>query len=108
MIVKIKINGLIKYELKNTGMIKAQSMISELFKNEHITKKINNVCESIENLLYDGKEVEKAYYDALMNEVELHLKNENMKLTEKTCEYCGGKLFENDQCSQCGIYNEFK
>lgn len=82
--------------------------VSELFKNEHITKKINNVCESIENLLYDGKEVEKAYYDALMNEVELHLKNENMKLTEKTCEYCGGKLFENDQCSQCGIYNEFK
>lgn len=82
MIIKIKVNALIKYELKHTGMIKAESMVNELFKNEHITKKIDNVIESIENLLYDGKEIEKAYYDALTNEVELHLKSENMKLTE--------------------------
>ena len=74
--VKIKMNANIKYELTNTGMIRANSMINELFKDEHITKKWDNVIESIENLLYDGREIEKAEYDMLTNEVILYLKKE--------------------------------
>ena len=57
-------------------MIKANSIINELFKDEHITKKWDNVIESIENLLYDGREIEKAEYDMLTNEVILYLKKE--------------------------------
>lgn len=74
--VKIKMNANIKYELTNTGMIKANSIMNDLFKDEHITKKKDNVIESIENLLYDGREIEKAEYDMLMNEVILYLKEE--------------------------------
>ena len=74
--VKIKMNANVKYELTNFGMIKAQTMVSALFENEHITKKEHNVIESIENLLYDGKEIEKAEYDMLTNEVILYLKEE--------------------------------
>ena len=50
--------------------------MNDLFKDEHITKKKDNVIESIENLLYDGREIEKAEYDMLMNEVILYLKEE--------------------------------
>lgn len=74
--VKIKMNANIKYELTNTGMIKANSIMNDLFKDEHITKKKDNVIESIENLLYDGREIEKAEYNMLMNEVILYLKEE--------------------------------
>lgn len=76
MIVKIKVSANVKYELTNFGYIKACSMMNDLFKDEHITKKTANVAESIENLLYDGREVESAEYDMLTNEVILYLKEE--------------------------------
>ena len=77
MIVKIKVNANVKYELTNFGYIKAESMVEALFENEHVTKKHDNVTKSIQNLLYDGREIEQAYYDALTNVVELHLKEED-------------------------------
>lgn len=111
-IVKIKMCANIQYELSNTGMIKANSMLQELFKNEHISKKVDNVIQSIENLLYDNLEVEKAFYDMLTNEVILHLR-EVKYLDENdewftTCEWCGGKLYENFRCSECGRETETK
>lgn len=73
--VRIKLDNQVKYEFTNFGYIKAESMIKALYKNEHIKKKNSTVTESIENMLYDNREIEKAYYDTLTNEIELYFKN---------------------------------
>ena len=67
--VRIKMPANIVYELSNTGNIKAKNMMNALFKDEYITKKKDSVVESIENCLYKGREIEKAMYDMLTNEV---------------------------------------
>lgn len=108
-IVKIKVSTNIKYELVNEGYIKANSMIKELFKNKHITKKCRNVVMSIENLLYDNMEVKEAYYNMLTNEVELHLVPFELELMPNSyCEYCDGLLYSNYICSECGEELEMK
>ena len=76
MIVKIKVNANIKFEITNFGYIKACFLLDSLYKNEHITKRIKNVTESLNNILYDNQYiVDHAEYDMLTNEVILYLKN---------------------------------
>lgn len=72
--IRIKMPANIVYELSNTGNIKAKNLMETLFKDENITKKKDNVIESIENCLYKGKEIEKAMYDMLTNEVILRVR----------------------------------
>lgn len=72
--VRIKMQANIVYELSNTGNIKAKNLMKVLFENEHISKKTENVIESIENCLYKGREIEKAMYDMLTNEVILRVR----------------------------------
>ena len=72
--VRIKMPANIVYELTNTGNIKAKNLMKVLFENEHISKKKENVIESIENCLCKGREIEKAMYDMLTNEVILRVR----------------------------------
>lgn len=72
--IRIQMPANIVYELSNTGNIKAKNLMKVLFENENITKKKDNVIESIENCLYKGKEIEKAMYDMLTNEVILRVR----------------------------------
>lgn len=72
--IRIAMPANIVYELSNTGNIKAKNLMKTLFENENITKKKDNVTESIENCLYKGKEIEKAMYDMLTNEVILRVR----------------------------------
>lgn len=60
-------------EITETGYLKTQ-ILDELLKNEHITKKKDNVMVRLDNLLYEGVEIEKAYYDTDTKYVILHLK----------------------------------
>lgn len=72
--IRMQMPSNIVYELSNTGNIKAKNLMKVLFENEHISKKTENVIESIENCLYKGKEIEKAMYDMLTNEVILRVR----------------------------------
>lgn len=67
--VKIKVPANVVYELDNTGGIKAKNLMPTLFSQKEATKKKYNVMESIANLLWEGREIKKAYYDMLTNEV---------------------------------------
>lgn len=70
---KFRMKANVIYELTNFGYIKACSILDTLLENEKITKKKENVATSIENLQYDGHDIVKAEYDALMNEVILYI-----------------------------------
>lgn len=70
---KFKMKSNVIYELTNLGYIKACSILDTLLENENITKKTENVVTSIENLQYNGRDIVKAEYDALMNEVILYI-----------------------------------
>ena len=112
-IVKFKMPANVKYELTGLGMIKACTILDELYKYDFVTKKIDNVILRLENLLVYGKEISKGEYDALTNEVILYLRDEPKFLDENdefytTCEWCGGKLYENFICSECGFETETK
>ena len=76
MIVKIKANEYVTYEITNFGYLKAKDLMKQLFENEHITKKSEDVVESLENLLYDNKEITKAMYDMYEHVIILYLKEE--------------------------------
>ena len=71
--VRIKVSALRLYEFTNLGYIKACDMFKDLMNDPHIEKKTSNVTESIENLTYDGRDIIRAEYDALLNEVVLYL-----------------------------------
>lgn len=73
--VSIKVNSAIKYEITGTGYLKAQTLLDELIKNEHITKKIDNICLRLDNLLYNGIEIDRAYFDTKTDYVILYLKD---------------------------------
>lgn len=70
---KFRMKANVVYELTNFGYIKACSILDTLLENEKITKKKENVIASIENLQYNGHDIIKAEYDALMNEVILYV-----------------------------------
>lgn len=59
--IKIKLEN--KIEITQTGYLKAQYILDQLIKNEHITKKKENVILRLDNLLYEGVEIKSAYLD---------------------------------------------
>ena len=61
--VSIKIKLKDKLEITETGYLKAQDILDQLIKNEHITKKKENVIVRLDNLLYDGINITSAYLD---------------------------------------------
>lgn len=61
--VFIKIELVNKIEITQTGYLKAQYILDQLIKNEHITKKKENVILRLDNLLYEGVEIKSAYLD---------------------------------------------
>ena len=61
--VSIKIKLRDKLEITETGYLKAQDILDQLIKNEHITKKKENVIVRLDNLLYEGLEIRSAYLD---------------------------------------------
>lgn len=67
--VKIKVPANVVYELDNTGGIKAKNIMPTIFSQKEATRKKDSVIDSIANLLWNGREVKKAYYDMLTNEV---------------------------------------
>ena len=108
MKVRVKMPANIMYEVSSTGNIKAKNIMEVLFQNEHVSKKKDSVIESIENCLYDNKEIKAAYYDMLVNELELHLSDYEYK----ECPSChrgiegypaiSRKDNKTEICSQCG------
>lgn len=72
--VSIKIKLRDKLEITETGYLKAQDILDQLIKNEHITKKKENVIVRLDNLLYDGLEIRSAYLDLENEFVILNLK----------------------------------
>lgn len=72
--VSIKIKLKDKLEITETGYLKAQDILDQLIKNEHITKKKENVIVRLDNLLYDGLEIRSAYLDLENEFVILNLK----------------------------------
>ena len=67
--VKIKVPANVVYELDSTGNIKAKNIMPILFSQKEARRKKSNVIDSIANLLWNGREVKKAYYDMLTNEI---------------------------------------
>ena len=76
MIVRMKMPATAKYEIEDTGKLKASTLLDIVFEDKHVVKKKDNVVKSLDNMLYDGHAVEKAYYDMLTNEIEIHLYNQ--------------------------------
>lgn len=72
--VSIKIKLRDKLEITETGYLKAQDILDQLIKNEHITKKKENVIVRLDNLLYEGLEIRSAYLDLENEFVILNLK----------------------------------
>ena len=72
--VSIKIKLKDKLEITETGYLKAQDILDQLIKNEHITKKKENVIVRLDNLLYEGLEIRSAYLDLENEFVILNLK----------------------------------
>ena len=72
--VSIKIKLKDKLEITETGYLKAQDILDQLIKNEHITKKKENVIVRLDNLLYEGFEIRSAYLDLENEFVILNLK----------------------------------
>lgn len=73
--VSIKIKLRDKLEITETGYLKAQDILDQLIKNEHITKKKENVIVRLDNLLYEGLEIRSAYLDLENEFVILNLKS---------------------------------
>lgn len=69
--IKIKLEN--KIEIIQTGYLKAQYILDQLVKNEHITKENENVIVRLDNLLYEGLKIESAYLDIENEYVILHL-----------------------------------
>lgn len=67
--VYIKMPANVQYELGETGEIKARNIMPTIFNQREATKKKYNVMDSLSNLLWEGREIKKAYYDMLTNEV---------------------------------------
>lgn len=59
--IKIKLKD--KMEITETGYLKAQDILDQLYENEHIDKQVENVVIRLDNLLYDGLEIRAAYLD---------------------------------------------
>ena len=70
-IVRIKVPSNIIYDVNNYGEIKAKRIMEVLYHQKEVTKKMDSVMESIENCLWDGKEIKKAQYDMLLDELVL-------------------------------------
>lgn len=71
--VKIKVPANAVYEFGNFGDIKTKGILPYIYSQKEASKKKYSVTESIANLLWEGKEVKKAYYDMLTNEVILNV-----------------------------------
>lgn len=67
--VKIKVPANAVYEFSNFGDIKTKGILPYIYNQKETCKKKYSVTESIANLLWEGREVKKAYYDMLTNEV---------------------------------------
>lgn len=67
--VYIKMPANIQYELGETGEIKAKNIMPTIFNQREAARKKSNVMDSLSNLLWEGREVKKAYYDMLTNEI---------------------------------------
>ena len=109
MIVRMKMPATAKYEIEDTGKLKASTLLDIVFEDKHVVKKKNNVVKSLDNMLYDGHAVEKAYYDMLTNEIEIHLYNQPYRV----CPKCGHgyndypalsrKDNKTEICPRCGV-----
>lgn len=64
MEVSIKLNANRIWELDNFGKLKTD-ILSQLFERSDITKRQDNVIESIENMLYEGHLVTSIKFDIL-------------------------------------------
>lgn len=67
--VKIKVPANAVYEFGDYGDIKTKGILPYVYNQKEASKKKDSVVESISNLLWEGKEVKKAYYDMLTNEL---------------------------------------
>lgn len=67
--VKIKVPANAVYEFGDYGDIKTKGILPYVYNQKEASKKKDNVVESISNLLWEGKEIKKAYYDMLTNEL---------------------------------------
>lgn len=61
------------FDITNFGYLSASNMFKYLLNHyDCITKKCDNVVESLENLLVNGKEIKQAFYNAKDNTVILY------------------------------------
>lgn len=61
------------FDITNFGYLSASKIFNYLLNNyDCITKKHDNVLESLENLLINGKEIKQAFYNAKDNTVILY------------------------------------
>lgn len=67
--VKIKVPANAVYEFGEFGDIKTKGVLPYIYRQKEACKKKSSVVESISNLLWEGREIKKAYYDMLTNEV---------------------------------------
>ena len=70
--IKVKLED--KLKITETGYLQADYLLNQLSKNEHITKQKDNVILRLDNLLYDGLEIDSAYLDLDNELVILNLK----------------------------------
>ena len=64
MEVSIKLNANRIWNLNNFGKLETD-ILDQLFQDSKITKRIDNVVESVENMLYDGHLVTSIQFDIL-------------------------------------------
>lgn len=106
--IYIKMPANIQYELNETGEIKAKNIMPTIFSQKEAKRKKASVIDSLSNLLWNGREVKKAYYDMLTNEICLMISD----LDWHECPIChlgyegypaiSRKDNKTEICSECG------
>ena len=81
----IKANANVVYEISNTGMLKANTLMEQIKAFPGMELKKDNVMPSLENFLFKGREITKAEYDMLTNEIHLYISDFDYKI----CPRCG-------------------
>lgn len=64
MEVRIKLNANKIYKVNNFGGIESD-ILDQLYERSDITKRIDNVDKTVENMLYEGYPVTSIYFDML-------------------------------------------
>lgn len=104
----IKIDANRRFRMNDFGKLDCGEILDELYRDGTFKKKVQNVCNTIENALYKNHQVTGIIYDILLSELIVEYED----LDYNTCPKCLGEIGEHPAisrednktriCSECG------